>query len=96
MRDREEVFHHRPSAVLTVGDLRRVLEGVPDEVPLKVATADEPGGDAIEDRRVVSNAEREEVDWEDGFGRPHHDDYFVLSCDYPEGDYFRPVVGDDV
>ncbi len=94
MSDREEVFHHAPTAVLTVGDLRRQIDGVPDHMPLKVAVPDDPGGDAVEDRWVVVRAQREESDWYDGLRVAYHDDYFVLSCDYPEGDYYRPVPDD--
>jgi hypothetical protein len=96
MGEREEVFHHKPKAVLTIGDLRRALEGLPDDVQLKVATPDSPGNsipghDAWEDRWVVIEAIREVDDWQDGLGHDHHDDHLIIWCDFPEDDYYRPV-----
>ena len=42
MADDEELFTHTVRA-WTAGELRRALEGVPDDFPVTVVTAEEPG-----------------------------------------------------
>jgi hypothetical protein len=96
MTEQEEIFHHKPEAVLTVGDLRRAIKGLPDDVPLKVATPESPGNsipgrDMWDDRWVVTEATREVDDWQDGLGHDHHDDHLIIYCDLPEGASYRPV-----
>ncbi len=42
----EELFTHAVNA-WTVGDLRKALDGAPDDLPLIVFVADEPGGNTV-------------------------------------------------
>jgi hypothetical protein len=39
----EELFDHQVTA-WTVGQLRTALDGVPDDLPVRIITAEEPGG----------------------------------------------------
>jgi Family of unknown function (DUF6225) len=51
----EELFDHKVTA-WTVGQLRAALEGLPDEMPVRVIPADEPGGDIAGADQVVTGA----------------------------------------
>jgi hypothetical protein len=51
----EELFDHQVTA-WTVGQLRAALEGVPDELPVRVITAEEPGSDLAGEEQVVISA----------------------------------------
>ena len=54
MYDDEELFDHQVTA-WTVGQLRAALDGVPDDLPVTVVTAEEPGsGLAGPDQVVIS------------------------------------------
>ena len=53
--DDEELFDHQVTA-WTVGDLRKALEGVPDDFSVIVVTADEPGGEFVGDEQVIISA----------------------------------------
>jgi uncharacterized protein DUF6225 len=74
----------RPVHPWTVGDLRGALEGVPDDLPLRVLITEEPGGDFIAEQAVISagpwNDERD--------GAPP--DYFEIGCNFPASQYRRP------
>ena len=70
----EELFDHQVTA-LTAGDLRKALEGVPDDFRVRVMIAEEPGGDTA-DEQVVISASR--------FGG-----HFEVSCEFPSGQYYR-------
>jgi hypothetical protein len=37
----------------TEGELRKILEGVPDDLPVTVVTAEEPGSDFAGDEQVI-------------------------------------------
>jgi Family of unknown function (DUF6225) len=53
--DDEELFDHQVTP-WTVGQLRAALEGVPDDLPVRVITAEEPGSDLAGDEQVVTGA----------------------------------------
>lgn len=74
MADDEELFDHQVTA-LTAGDLRKALEGVPDDMTVRVMVAEEPGGDTA-DEQVVIAASR--------FGL-----HFEISTEFPSGEYYR-------
>ena len=40
----------------TAGQLRKALEGVPDDLPVTVVTAEEPGSDIAGDEQVIISA----------------------------------------
>lgn len=90
----EEPFEHTIQP-WTVGDLRRAIEGVPDETRIKVNVAETPGGDTCD----------EQVLYEAGFGRYRMGDdppdtwrtdaVFGLDCDFPPGTYYRTVDEED-
>jgi hypothetical protein len=53
--DDEELFDHQVTA-WTVGQLRAALDGLPDDMPVRVITAEEPGSDLAGDEQVVISA----------------------------------------
>jgi hypothetical protein len=53
--DDEELFDHQVAA-WTVGQLRAALAGVPDDLPVRIITAGEPGSDFAGDEQVVISA----------------------------------------
>ena len=53
--DDEELFEHQVTP-WTVGQLRKALEGVPDDLPVEVITAEESGSDLAGDTQVVIHA----------------------------------------
>jgi hypothetical protein len=53
--DDEELFDHQVTA-WTVGQLRTALAGLPDDMPVRVVPADEPGGEVTGDDQVVISA----------------------------------------
>lgn len=55
MADDEEEFDHQVTP-WTVGQLRAALEGLPDDLPVSVITAEEPGSDQAGDEQVVISA----------------------------------------
>lgn len=92
----EELFDHQVTP-WTVGQLRAALEGVPDDLPVRVMPAEEPGGDMLGDEQVVISA----APWADvpavsasevrtaladGVIQPGH---FEISCEFPSGEYYR-------
>jgi hypothetical protein len=76
-----------PSRVATVGQLRALLEGVPDDTPLTVYTADFDYPEVV-DEQVITSTGFGLVDWGDGYGL-EPDRVFALNCHVP-------VPGDDV
>lgn len=72
----EQLFHHEVT-VLTVGQLRAALAGVPDEARVRVHLATEPGGE-FADEQVVFGAGVDPDGW------------FDLESDFPSGEYYRP------
>lgn len=82
MSDDEELFTHtvRP---WTAGELRKALDGVPDEFPVRVWYAEEPGGEFVDEQVVISAAP-----WSDQ-GEDAPPDYFSISLEFPPGQYYR-------
>jgi Family of unknown function (DUF6225) len=98
----EELFDHQVTA-WTVGQLRAALEGVPDDTPVIVNPAEEPGGELNAVEQVVISADRwaSPALWKDtGFtlaeqmraaiteGRVRPD-RFEISLEFPSGEYYR-------
>lgn len=78
-------FEHVAEA-WTVGRLREALEGLPDDLPVIVDVAEEPGGDLV-DEQVIINV---------GFGHGVAGDgsEFIgrelrIGCEFPTGTYHR-------
>jgi hypothetical protein len=76
----------------TVGQLRKALADFPDDMAVRVAPLEEPGGDLEAPLQVVVNSGvRLFADdhgplssrAQNGDGK----DYLTLECDYPSGDY---------
>jgi hypothetical protein len=53
--DDEELFDHQVTA-WTVGQLRAALEGLPDDLPVRVITAEEPGSNLAGPDQVIIHA----------------------------------------
>jgi hypothetical protein len=95
----EELFEHRVTA-WTVGELRAALAGVPDDLPISVVTAEEPGSDLAGDEQVVISASpwahidvgpsgtAEDVRARLASGQVCPD-HFEIGCDFPSGQYYR-------
>jgi hypothetical protein len=95
-----EVLRHEVSA-WTVGQLRKALADFPDDMAVRVAPLEEPGGDLEAPLQVVTSTEVR--DFADGPGagqpRPAGQDgnrrdsesgtYVTLECDFPSGEYSR-------
>ena len=83
MSDDEDLFTHtvRP---WTAGEIRKALEGVPDEFPVRVFYAEEPGGDLV-DEQVVINA----APWNSRGQEGIPPDCFSIECEFPSGQYYR-------
>jgi Family of unknown function (DUF6225) len=75
----EELFDHQVK-VMTALQLRKALEGVPDDFEVRVVTAKEPGGGAAEEQVAIS------AGWVRTGWRP---DYFEIDCEFPPGQYYR-------
>lgn len=83
--DEQETYDHVAEA-WTVGQLRAALQGLPDDLPVIVDVAEDPGGDTV-DEQVVINA---------GFGHGIAADgtefvsrEFRIGCEFPTGQYYR-------
>lgn len=83
--DDEELFHHRVQA-WTVGQLRRSLDGLPDDLPLVANMATEPGGQFVNTQVVISASFGPVVN---GDGSEDIDRTPAIGCEYPTGDYHR-------
>ena len=84
--DDETVEYDHQVTPWTVGQLRAALDGLPEDLPLEVMVAEEPGGDFAE-RQVVIDAgfgHGTDVDGEEFVGRE-----FQISCEFPSGTYVR-------
>jgi hypothetical protein len=81
MADDEE-FDHQITP-WTAGQLRKALEGVPDDFVIRVWIAEDPGGDTVDEQAVI-----EAGPWSShGEGAPP--DYFAIGCEFPSGRYYR-------
>lgn len=81
----DETFEHVVEA-WNVGKIRVALEGLPDDLPVVVGVAEEPGGDLV-DVQVV-------VDVGFGIGADARREEFVdrtvwIGCEFPSGTYHR-------
>lgn len=99
-RERDVEFEHIVHA-WTVGDLRRALEGVPDDTELVIDPAEEPGGQVAGPQQVVVAAAMGQ-DWvpperrsgeRDGHWVPA--DRFEIETEFPSGTYHKTVTDDD-
>jgi Family of unknown function (DUF6225) len=86
-----KMVKHEVSA-WTVGQLRKALAEFPDDMAVRVAPLEEPGGDLEAPLQVVINSEVRL--FADDHGPLSHraqngdgKDYVALECDYPSGDY---------
>lgn len=102
MTDDEEEFDHQVTP-WTVGQLRAALEGLPDDLPVSVITAEEPGaGWAGPEQVVISAAPWVSAKvWPDSVP-PTADamraklaagevqpDHLEISLEFPSGRYYR-------
>jgi Family of unknown function (DUF6225) len=83
----EDLFDHQVTA-WTAGELRSALDEVPDDTPVRVVPADEPGSDLAGDEQVVISAGPWTAE-----GIPPSEtvpaDHFEISCEFPSGQYYR-------
>lgn len=78
-------FEHKVDA-WTVGQLRNALSGLPDDMPILVDVAEEPGGDAVQEQVVIHAGFGHGVD---GRGEPFVGREFRIGCEFPSGTYLR-------
>ena len=78
-------FEHRVEA-WTVGQVREVLAGLPDDLPIIVDVAEEPGGDAVQEQVVIYVGFGYGVD---GRGEPFVGRELRIGCEFPSGTYLR-------
>ena len=91
-----KLFRHEVSA-WTAGQLRKALADFPDDMPVRVAPLEEPGGELEAPLQVVTNAEVRVFADASGGDRPvppgpdgePSGDYVTLECDFPSGEYYR-------
>ena len=82
MESDEELFTHEVK-VWTVGDLRKALEDVADELPVRAFIAEEPGGGTADEQVVYGGCP-----WSDQ-GKDTPPQCFSLECEFPPGQYYR-------
>ncbi|MBM7790316.1 DUF6225 family protein [Tenggerimyces flavus] len=63
------------------------LKGVPDDLPLEVSVAEEPGGDTV-GTQIVTGAGFGISQWGDERGE-QVDRTLTIECEYPTGRYYR-------
>ena len=78
-------FEHAVQA-WTVGQLRDALAGLPDDLPIIVDVAEEPGGDTVQEQVVIDAGFGHGVD---GRGEPFVGRELRIGCDYPSGPYLQ-------
>jgi hypothetical protein len=91
MPELEEEFDHNPT-VMTVGDLKAAIQHVPDDLPLRFVTADEPGSELAGPEQIAYAAARAEswdVATETTFAA------FVVDLEFRPGRYRRTVWRDE-
>jgi hypothetical protein len=83
----EDLFDHQVTA-WAAGELRSALDRVPDDTPVRVVPADEPGSDLVGDEQLVISAGPWTAE-----GIPPSErvpaDHFEISCEFPSGQYYR-------
>lgn len=70
----------------TVGRLRAALEGLPDDLPIIVDVAEEPGGDLVDEQVIIHVGFGHGVagDGSEFIGRE-----LRIGCEFPTGTYER-------
>jgi hypothetical protein len=86
-----KMVKHEVSA-WTVGQLRKALDSFPEDMAVRVAPLEEPGGDLEAPLQVVVNSDvRLFADDRGALSRRAQNgdgkDYVALECDYPSGEY---------
>jgi len=89
-----KLVKHEVSA-WTVGQVRKALADYPDDMPVRVAPLEEPGGELEAPLQVVTGTEVRRFADGTGSGGPLNGDrgedlsgdYVTLECDYPSGEY---------
>jgi hypothetical protein len=76
----------------TVGQLRKALDSFPEDMAVRVAPLEEPGGDLEAPLQVVVSSDvRLFADDRGALSRRAQNgdgkDYVALECDYPSGEY---------
>lgn len=84
MSEDGELFDHHVTA-WTAGHLRKALEGVPDDFPVTVVTADEPGSDLAGEEQVIISADL----WNVRGVKGEPPDHFEIGLEFPSGQYYR-------
>ena len=95
MSEDEELFTHTVTA-WTAGQLRQAMNGLPDDLPVRVLVSEEPGGEFADEQVVISaapwatvdNASAEDVRRELASGELQPD-HFEISLEFPSGEYYR-------
>ncbi|HLH58953.1 MAG TPA: DUF6225 family protein [Streptosporangiaceae bacterium] len=87
-----KLVKHEVSA-WTVGQLRKALTDLPDDMPIRVAPLEEPGGDLEAPLQVVTSTEIRAFAEDAGSPafRAAGGDYITLECDFPSGEYAHPA-----
>lgn len=82
----DEELHEHVVDAWTVGQLRAALEGLPDDLPITVDVAEEPGGDTVDEQVVISAGFGHGIaaDGTEFVGRE-----FRIGCEFPTGHYYR-------
>ena len=80
----EELFDHHVTA-WTAGQLRKALEGVPDNFPVTAITAEEPGSDLAGPEQVIISA----APWNTQGAEGEPPDHFEIGLEFPSGQYYR-------
>jgi hypothetical protein len=83
-----ELLKHEVSA-WTVGQLRKALADFPDDMPVRVAPLEEPGGELEAPLQVVTNADVRVFADASGTSGGLSGDYVTLECDFPSGEYYQ-------
>jgi hypothetical protein len=78
-------FEHVADA-WTVGRRRAVLDGLPDDLPIVVDVAEEPGGDLVEEQVIIHAGFGHGVD---GDGTEFIGRELRIGCEFPTGTYHR-------
>jgi hypothetical protein len=81
----EELFQHEVQE-WTVGQLREALAEVPDDTPLIVFVAEEPGGLTVGEQVVINASFATIVD---DNGVAVQETAFGIGCEFPSGEYYR-------
>jgi hypothetical protein len=76
-----ETFMHQVSA-WTAGQLRAALEGIPDDWPVRVVTAAEPGS-------VMDGPDQVVIEAGPVVSEHAADDCFEIGCEFETGEYPR-------